>query len=122
MKSIFLALIASVVLISNALALPLAGEKPTSSVDHGRTGHGRSLLYGKWYLDDEELILRMTENTYHDLGLMLKKFGDWKGLDNTLVIFIPDKGGPCLSGTFKRKPVRHFNAILRGEKVMLRGR
>jgi arylsulfatase len=58
----------------------------------------------------------MIENIDDNFGRLLEKLGEWKALDNTLVIFMTDNGATHLSGKLNGKQVRHFNANLRGGK------
>ncbi|WP_136061129.1 arylsulfatase [Pontiella sulfatireligans] len=58
----------------------------------------------------------MIENIDDNFGRLLVKLGEWKALDNTLVIFMTDNGATHLSGKLNGKKIKHFNANLRGGK------
>ena len=58
----------------------------------------------------------MIENIDDNFGFLMQKLEEWKALDNTLVIFMTDNGATHLSGKLHGKPVKHFNANLKGGK------
>lgn len=58
----------------------------------------------------------MIENIDDNFGRLMETLGQWKALDNTLVIFMTDNGATHLSGKLNGKSVRHFNANLKGGK------
>ena len=58
----------------------------------------------------------MVENIDDNVGALMEQLGEWKALENTLVIFMTDNGGTHLSGKLNGEKVRHFNANLRGGK------
>lgn len=58
----------------------------------------------------------MIENIDTNFGVLMRKLEDWEALDNTLVIFMTDNGATHLSGRLNGKPVKHFNANLKGSK------